>query len=443
MASTNPTPPDRDGSLTRRRFVKGAAAAAAVPLILPGTASALTARTDDPDVIKVGLIGCGGRGTGAAYQAINSEQGTVRLVAMADVFQDKLEASLSNLKRYLGEERAHLADVAPDRRHVGFGAAERLIASDVDVVLLATPPHFRPAHLRAAVQAGKHVFTEKPMAVDGPGVRSVLETAALAKQTQRSLVCGFCWRYNVRHRALYERVLDGAVGDIQAVYSTYNATPLGTSPRKPGWSDTEWQLRNWQHMTWLSGDHITEQAVHSLDKMGWVMGDVPPLSCTAVGGRQARTGAETGNVYDHFSVTYDYANGAKGFHMSRQMANCSNDNSDYVWGTKGTATVKGWSDTHEITGPDAWTYEGEGNDMYQQEHNELFASIRAGKPMNDGVWMARSTLLAIMGRMAAYTGQTITWEQALNSTERLGPERYAFASMDVEPVAIPGRTKFV
>jgi predicted dehydrogenase len=443
MSSSNARRPDREAVLTRRRFVKGAAAAAAVPLIMPRSASALTARADDPDVLKVGLIGCGGRGTGAAYQALNAEAGTVRLVAMADVFEDRLESSLNTLRRTLGEERAHLADVAPDRRHIGFGAAERLIASDVDVVLLATPPHFRPAHLRAAIQAGKHVFTEKPMAVDGPGIRSVLETAELAKQANLSLVCGFCWRYNVRHRALFERVLDGAVGEIQAYYSTYNATPLGTHPRQSGWSDTEWQLRNWQHFTWLSGDHLTEQAVHSLDKMGWAFGDEPPISCTAVGGRQAREGAETGNVYDHFSVTYEYAGGAKGLHMSRQMANCSTDNSDYIWGTKGTATVQGWYDKHVITGPNAWSYDGPGNDMYQQEHNELFASIRSGKPINDGVWMARSTMLAVMGRMAAYTGQTITWDAALNSTESLGPERYAFTRMDVAPVAIPGRTKFV
>lgn len=423
----------------RRRFVRGAATLAAAPLVLTGRARP---QSSDPEVLRVGLIGCGGRGTGAAYQAISAEPGTVQLTAMADAFADRLESSLTHLKSSL-QERAALADVPPERRFVGFDAAQQLLDSDVDVVLVATPPHWRPAHLAAAIAAGKHVFAEKPFAVDAPGVRSVLATAALAESKNLSLMSGFCWRYNVRHRAFYERVHAGALGELRAVYSTYNASPLNTFKRQPGWSDVEWQLRNWQHFNWLGGDHVVEQAVHSLDKMAWAMNDEPPLSVTAIGGRQAREGAETGDIYDHFSGTFEYANGVRGFHMSRQMANCTYDNSDFLMGERGSGTIASGGYGHELTGPDAWTYEGDGNDMYQQEHDELFAAIRAGRAVNDGVWAARSTMLAIMLRMSAYTGQTLTWEQALNSEERLGPATYEWGELAVGPVPIPGRTRFV
>jgi predicted dehydrogenase len=429
--------------------MRSAAAAAAIgPFVIGAAPRAAAARLwpgpRDPDVLTIGLIGCGGRGTGAAFNALSAEDGTVRLVAMADVFADRLESSLTNLRQYLGPEREALADVPPERRHVGFDAAAELIASDVDVVLLATPPHFRPAHLRAAIEADKHVFTEKPMAVDAPGVRSVLETAALAEQQNLSLVSGFCWRYNVRHRELYARIRDGALGELRAIDSTYNTSPLGTNKRQPEWTDMEFQLRNWQHFNWLSGDHVVEQAIHSLDKMGWVMGDEPVLRVTAVGGRQAREDVpQTGDIYDHFAAHIEHAGGVRGFHMSRQIARCSNDNSDRIYGSTGVATIDTGGVGHRIEGENAWAYEGEGNDMYQNEHDELFRAIRAGEPINDGVWMAHSTLLALMVRMAAYTGQSVGWEEVLNSEQRLGPGSYAFGDLLVEPVPVPGVTKLV
>ena len=394
-------------------------------------------------MLRVGLVGCGGRGTGAALQALRAEDGTVVLTAVADMFADRIESSLSGLRQALGEEQAGRIQVSPEHTFVGFDACAKLIASDVDVVLLATPPHFRPAQLSAAIAADKHVFCEKPMAVDAPGVRSVMETVEEARRRRLSLVSGFCWRYNVRHRALFERLHAGALGRVQTVYTTYNASPIYTNPRKGTWSDMEWQLRNWHHFHWLSGDSIVEQACHSLDKMAWAMNDVPPLSCVAVGGRQARRGPESGNVFDHFAVTYEYADGVKGFHMSRQMENCAFENNDYITGERGIATINGWAPLHTIAGPEPWTYEGEGNDMYQQEHDELFAAIRADQPRNDGDWMARSTLLSIMGRMASYTGRVITWDEALASNERLGPAEYALGALDVDPVAVPGRTEFV
>ncbi len=441
--------------ISRRSFLRSSAAAAAVPVVgcaatETGPAAAALAASDRP-VLRVGLIGCGGRGTGAAYQALSAEDGGVHLTAMGDVFPDRIQASHESLTAALGAnveeqvpDRTERLDVPAARRFVGFDAYEKVIASGVDVVILTTPPVFRPDHLAAAVRRGLHVFCEKPVAVDAPGVRSVLESAAASKRAGLSLVSGYCWRYNVRHRALYERVLDGRIGDIRAVYSTYNASPLELYARQPGWSEMEWQLRNWQHVQWLSGDHITEQGCHSLDKMAWTFGDEPPLSVTAIGGRQTGLGPETGNLFDHFGATFEYAGGARGFHMSRQMAGCPFDNSDYVYGSRGTATVQGWTPLHRIEGDDPWLYEGEGNDMYQQEHDELFASIRSGKPIQDGEWMAKSTLLAVMLRMSAYTGRTITWEEALASEERLAPEHFSMdAAPALRPRATPGVTPFV
>ncbi|MFQ5750121.1 MAG: Gfo/Idh/MocA family protein, partial [Planctomycetota bacterium] len=316
-----------------------------------------------------------------------------------------------------------------------------VVDSGVDVVILTTPPHFRPVQLAYAVDAGKHVFAEKPVAVDAPGVRSVMKTVEKSQAQGLGLIVGFCWRYSNGERATFAQLEQGAVGEIRAAYTTYNTGVLWKKPRRPGWSDMEFQLRNWLHFHWLTGDHIVEQAVHSIDKMSWAMGDALPLRATAVGGRQARKGPESGNVWDHFGVTYDYPNGARGFHMCRQIAGCSNDNSDYILGARGICRINGWTPLHEITGENPWKYEGPGNDMYQTEHDEFFASIRAGKPRNDGERVAHSTMLAILGRMAAYTGQTVTWEQALHSTERYGPGSYAWTDLPVEPVPVPGVTK--
>ncbi len=434
-----------DTGITRRSFVQTSAALAA-GTVLPG---AVFAKTQDAgavhaggsDTIRVGLIGCGGRGTGAASQALKADPGS-RLVAVADVFEHRVESCISNLKKNdLTKDKVKVDDA---HRFVGFDAYRDLIASDVDVVLLATPPNFRPAHLRAAVEAGKHIFTEKPMAVDSPGLRSVIETARMAKEKGLSMVSGFCWRYSTPERATMQQIHDGAIGEIRTVYTNYNGGPIGTQPRKEGWSDMEWQLRNWHHFTWISGDHIVEQACHSIDKMAWALNGRLPLKAYCVGGRQARRGPESGNIYDHFSVTYEFENGVKGFHMCRQMANCPFENNDYIWGEKGICEINGWAPRHSIKGETNWRFRGTKNDMYQQEHDELFASIRAGKPMNDGEWMTASTLMAIMGRMAAYTGQTITWEQAMNSQEDLSlGKTIAWGDVPVDPVAVPGVTPFV
>ncbi len=395
--------------------------------------------------IKIGLIGCGGRGTGAAVQALRADP-NCSLVAMGDVFSERMESSLRAIRGEMGDAASTKAPVTPDRMHSGFSSYKQVIESDADVVILTSYPNFRPAHLRAAVEAGKHVFAEKPVAVDAPGLRSVLESARLASEKNLALMIGFCWRYNDGMRAAFEQLASGAIGDIVSAHTTYHSGTLGRNPRQPSWSDLEFQMRNWWHFTWLSGDHIVEQAVHSVDRLAWAVGDRIPQRVTCLGGRAARSGPEHGNVYDHFAAVYEYAGGMRGFHTCRQIDACPSDNTDYIFGTSGSSVINGWVPTYVMrdrAGSETWRYRGDIRDMYQVEHDELFASIRAGKPINDAVRGANSTLMAIMARMAAYTGQTITWEQALNSTEDLTPPIMEFGPLPTPPVAVPGQTKFL
>ncbi len=391
------------------------------------------------DTLKVGLIGCGGRGTGAALQATKADPNVV-LTAMADIFEDRLQESHNSLM----QENPTKIKVEKDHMFVGFDSYKKVLASDVDVVLLATPPSFRPGHLEAAVAAGKHIFCEKPVAVDAPGIRRVLETAKMAKQKGLALMSGFCWRHDDPKNATYDRLLDGAIGDIHTVYNTYNTGALWYRDRQPSWTDFETTMRNWLYFTWLSGDHIAEQAVHSLDLMAWAFGDILPVSASGTGGRQSRTEDQFGNVFDHFAIVFDYPDGRKGFHFSRQQKGCSRAYGLDILGSKGKCNIH-VSNNHHIMGKKEWKWKGERNNMYQTEHDTLFASIRSGKPFNDGVRMANSTMLAIMGRMVAYTGQTLTWEEALNSQETLGPPLDDFKwdmNWAMKPVAQPGITKF-
>ncbi|MBI5083629.1 MAG: Gfo/Idh/MocA family oxidoreductase [Acidobacteria bacterium] len=390
--------------------------------------------------LKVGLVGCGGRGTGAAAQALKADDYS-ELVAVADIEMERIDASLARLQKAAGVK----VKVEPDRKFIGLDAYRKVIDSGVDVVLLATPPGFRPTHLRYAVEAGKNVFCEKPIAVDAPGVRSVLETADIAAKKGLSLVAGFCWRYSSHIRATFEQMAGGSIGDIVAYYATYYTSPVKPMPpestRPAGMSDVEWQIRNWYNFQWLCGDGIVEQAVHSIDKIAWAFKDAPPVSCVAVGGRQIP--AHGGNIFDHFEVNYLYPDNKRAMLACRQIEGCYNENADYILGTKGTCTI-GRGPVPRIEGQNKWTYEGPRNDMYQAEHDALFASIRKGQPINDGKWMATSTMLAIMGRMAAYTGQQITWEQAMNSQEKLFPDQLEWnGSLPVPPLPLPGKTKFL
>jgi myo-inositol 2-dehydrogenase / D-chiro-inositol 1-dehydrogenase len=426
---------------SRREFLKTSSTAVLAGAVM--APSILTSRAQTVsrgETLRVGLIGCGGRGTGAAAQALKADP-NVELHAVGDAFPEPLAGSLRAIAAEAGADKVK---VKPENRFVGLDAYQKVIASGVDVVVLTTPPGFRPQHLRAAVASGKHVFCEKPMATDAPGVRSVIESVRIAKERSLALVAGFCWRYDYPLRELFRRIHDGQIGKVLALYGTYLTGPVRPMPpassRPAGITDLEWMIRNWYNFNWLGGDGLVEQAVHTCDWLAWAMKDVMPVSCTAVGGRQIP--AHGGNIYDHAEVNYVWANGARGFLAQRQIPGCSNENYLTVIGSKGIGLIDGRGPG--ITGEQPWRYQGKKLSMYQVEHNELFASIRSGRPINDGDRMATSTLLSILGRTAAYTGQELTWEMILNSQQVLVPEIKNWESkVEPEPMAMPGRTKFV
>ncbi len=415
---------------TRRQFLAASAAVASAPRLHAG----------GDDLLKVGLIGCGGRGTAAAAEALRADR-NVKLVAMADAFEDKLHESLALLRKKA--DVAAKVDVKPDACFVGFDAYKHVIEM-CDVVVLTTPPHFRPLHLKAAVEAGKHIFAEKPVAVDAPGVRSVLASCEAAKKKNLSIVSGLCIRYDTSFREAVRRVHDGAIGEPVMLQANDYRSGRWAKVRDASWSDMTYQMRNWYNFTWLSGDFNVEQHIHFLDVCAWIMRGKYPARAVGMGGRSILTGVEYGNIYDHFSVVYEYADGQRLISNTRQQPKCKNDMSAYVLGTKGRGNFAEKDGGMWLKGSTNWTFEGPNNNLFQEEHNELFASIRAGKPINTGEYMAKSTLLAIMGRMAAYTGQQITWEMALNSKEDLTPPAYDWSvRLPDPPIALPGVTRFV
>ncbi|MFO1023142.1 MAG: Gfo/Idh/MocA family oxidoreductase [Planctomycetales bacterium] len=424
---------------SRRDFLKQSGMLTAGVGALAALAPMPLAYAASDETIKVGLIGCGGRGTGAASQAL-STAGPVKLVAMGDAFADHLQESLKNLTKKF-EDRPERVAVAPDRQFVGFDAYEKVIASDVDLVILATPPHFRPRHFKAAVAANKHVFFEKPIAVDGAGVRTVLEVTEEARKKKLSVVCGLQRHHEQAYLDSIKRIHDGAIGQILAARVYWNMGSLWMKPRQTNWSDMEWQLRNWLYFTWLSGDHINEQHVHNLDVANWAK-QAHPVRCFGMGGRQVRTEPAYGQIFDHHDVHYEYEDGSWIFSQCRQIPGCLNDVSEHFIGTKGFADLGGRKFEIRPHGKDgeSWRYKGGKEDPYQTEHDDLFASVRKGDALNEGKWVAESTLTAIMGRMATYSGKEVTWEQALNSNLILGPEKYEWGSLPVDPVAVPGQT---
>ncbi len=432
---------NRTGSahVSRRSFIKTTSLAATV-----GSLSvARSAHAAGDDVLRVGLIGCGGRGTGAAVNALAADPNT-KITALADVFDERLRISQAALQKR-DPARARVPD---DHCFTGFDAYQKLIASGVDVVLQAEPPHFRPRHLQACIDAGKHVFCEKPMAVDAPGVRSLMASAAAADRKGLSIVAGFCWRYHPAVQATMQRVLDGAIGDVLCMQETYLTGGLWHRGRQPDDTEMMYQMRNWYYFDWLNGDFINSQHCHSLDKASWAMRDRPPVRAWGLGGRQVRTEQpKWGNIYDHHAVVYEYENGARIFSYCRQQDGAWRDVADLFIGTKGQADIL----KHRITGENEWRYDGPGGNMYVLELAALFQSIREGKPVNDGHWMAVSTMLGILGRMASYTGLAITWDQAIKSRLLLAPKEYSWDAdppvmPDADgryPVAMPGITPFV
>ncbi len=421
----------------RRTFLKSTSAVAGATLVSSVSFPNVLRGAQNGAKLKIGMIGCGGRCSGAADEALGADSNS-ELWSVAEVSAEAADRSLSTLTNKYKER----VNVAPERKFIGIDAYKQMLASGVDVVLIATPPGFRPAHLAAAVEAGKHIFCEKPMAVDATGVRSVMESVKKSKEKGINLVAGFCWRYCTSRREIFQAVHDGAIGDITSYYGTYYTGPVKPMPaastRQPGWSDIEWQVRNWYNFSWLSGDGYVEQCVHTVDKMAWVFRDKPPISAVATGGRQ--NPAEGGNIFDHMTVVYEYEGGVMGTIGQRQIPNCFNENADYIRGTKGVATI-GVGAGPTIRGEKNMRFKTDHDDMYQQEHNEFFAAIRSGNIINDGDRMASSTLLGIMGRMAAYTGKKITWEQALNSKEDLAPEETFKWDSKFDPMdrPIPGK----
>lgn len=427
-------------SLSRRTFL-GTTAAAALGTAL-ATGAPAGREGDAGKTLKIALVGCGGRGTGAASQALQADS-NIELTALADIAGDQIDKSLENLKRVKGAGEKVKVDDA--HKFVGLDAIDKVLALDVDVVLLTTPPGFRAEHFEKAVKANKHAFIEKPVGTDAPSVRRFMAAADESKKKGLGAQSGFCWRSKYAERETQQKIREGLIGEVRATYGTYLGNTPWVKPRQEGWTDLEYQLRNWMYFTWLSGDHLVEQAVHTVDKMCWTFDDVDPVSATATGGRQQRVEDQYGHIYDHFAVQYEYPGGARGFIFCRQQQGCFNEVADHYLGTKGTVDqVSGRFNRIKVPGGENWKFDGTNNDMYQTEHDEFFASIRAGQPLNFAHKMAHSTMVAIMGRMAAYTGQTITWEDAINSKESLAPEGPLDMKMTLAtpPIAIPGRTKF-
>lgn len=413
--------------MTRRDFMKKTAAVTSAAMVAPG----VFASTQDNPSLKVGLIGCGGRGTGAATDSFNSAPGIV-LWAMGDVFEDHLTGSAAQLKKDLKDS----FQVSPERSFVGFDAYKGVIASGCDIVILTTPPAFRPIHLAAAIDAGKHVFMEKPVAVDAVGVRSVIDSANKAKLKGLNIVAGTQRRHDVAYRECMDRIHAGDIGEVLAMYAYWNQGGLWMNPRQPAWSDMEWQLRNWLYFTWIGGDHIVEQHIHNMDVANWAM-QGHPVKAMGMGGRQVRTDPAYGHVFDHFAIEFEYENGTKLLSMCRQIDGTASRVSEHIVGSKGSSNAN-----TSIKGEKPWRWEGDRPNPYVVEHTHLIEAIRGGRVLNEGVRVAESTMTAIMGRMTAYTGQEITWDQAINSQMSLMPEKLEFGTLAVAPIAMPGTTKF-
>jgi myo-inositol 2-dehydrogenase / D-chiro-inositol 1-dehydrogenase len=413
---------------SRRDFIRTTTAATIGISLAPMIPGAYAAGSD---AIRIGLIGCGGRGTGAALNAFESASG-VTLVAMGDAFEDRLEGALTQLRK----EHAGQVDVPADRRFTGLDAYKGVLATDANYIILATPPGFRPLHLEAAIAARKNIFTEKPVAVDGPGIRKVLSLVDELNAKGLGIAAGTQRRHQTGYIETLRRVHDGAIGKIVAARCAWNQGGLWKKDREPQWSDLEWQMRNWLYFTWLSGDHIVEQHVHNIDVVNWAMG-THPIAAHGMGGRQVRTGPEYGHIFDHFSIDYEYPGSVHLHSQCRQITGCEGDVSEALVGDNGACQVNKYT----IAGPRAWKFDGKDSAPYVQEHTDFIASLRAGKPLNELKNVAESTLTAIMGRMAAYTGQAVTWDEALRSKESLMPEALQFGPMEVPPVAVPGHTR--
>ena len=427
---------------SRRDFIKKSSIIVAGGAVGGGLSVARTAHAQGSDEIRIGLIGCGARGTGAASHALNTK-GPTRLVAMADAFGDSLQRSYRGIRGKHGDK----VDVPKERQFVGFDAYKNVLEQDLDLVILATPPGFRPMHLEAAIAADKHVFMEKPLAVDAPGVRKVLAVVEEAKQKNLALAVGLQRHHERRYIETIKRIQDGAIGDIVLARTYWNGAGVWVRARTQKQTEMEYQMRNWYYFNWLCGDHIVEQHIHNLDVINWLKGAYP-VSAQGQGGRQVRTGKDHGEIFDHHMVEFTYEDGTKLFSQCRHIPNCWNSISEYVHGTQGRANI-GVASIYDADDNRTWSFGRGGGGGHQEEHHDLFASLRAGERPNEGEYGALSTMTAIMGRMATYSGESVTWDEVFNSTIDLSPSEYNFDATPPivpdgdgnYPVAIPGVTK--
>jgi myo-inositol 2-dehydrogenase / D-chiro-inositol 1-dehydrogenase len=414
--------------ITRRAFIGTVAAAGAASTVLRASAASsqaqqrATQKAPDGRPLRAGVIGCGGRGTGAAANFVDAGP-NLQIAALADVFPDRVADARRLLKEHRGQ------DIPESRCFTGFDAFQKLLATDVDVVIHATPPHFRPQHMAAVIDAKKHLFMEKPVAVDVPGSKAVMQHAERAASLGLSIMTGTQLRRELPRIEVWKRVRAGEIGDIRSVRAIRNQGALWYRTSEPGWSEMEYMIRDWVNWAWLSGDNIVEQHIHHLDAMYWVMGKTPLVAV----GMGAHVRRKTGDQYDFFNVDYQFDGGVHMQSTIRQLNGCANGREEVLVGTKGTASLDGI--IYDLAGKPVWKYDGPQNDALVQEHADWVTAIRSEKPVNTAKETAISTLIAIMGRDSAYTGKSISWESLLASTDRLGPTEYALGPVPIKPVA--------
>ncbi len=420
---------ENQNSSDRRTFIKGSSAiigASALTTAIPNV------HAKGSDTIRVGLVGCGGRGTGAVTQILNHGNPGTKLVAVADAFMDKCEGTVKRVQAAHGKK----TDVPKDRMFAGFDAYQKVIASDVDLIVLATSPGWRPVHLAAAVAAGKHVFMEKPVAVDAAGVRSVLASTKIAKEKNLLLQVGLQRRHQPEYIDTIKRLQDGGIGDINYMRAFWNGGGVWVRKRTADQTEMEYQMRNWYYFNWLCGDHITEQHIHNLDVINWLK-DGFPVEAQGQGGRQVRTDKETGEIFDHHFVEYKYADGSRMYSQCRHIKGCFNSVSEHAYGSKGHAEIN----RHMIFGDNKWRYEKKGVSGHQQEQLDLVDSLLKGDRPNEGEYGAKSTMTSILGRYATYSGKVVTWDAAINNKIALSPDMLKY-NFDSKPPIVPGADGF-
>jgi myo-inositol 2-dehydrogenase/D-chiro-inositol 1-dehydrogenase len=432
--SNQPAP---ETGVSRRGFLKTTSAVVGGSL-LGGLAIERSAFAAPDDTLKIALIGCGGRGSGAAAQAMTADK-NVKLIAMADVSESHLEGKLDELKK----SHADMVDVPKDRQFVGWDAYKQAIEI-ADVVILATPPGIRPIHLEAAVDAGKNIFSEKPLAVDGPGIRKVLAAAARAKEKNLKVAVGLQRHHHPKYIEAIKRIHDGAIGDVVSMRCYWNGNRPWKHPRQAGMSEMQYQMDNWYYFTWLCGDHIVEQHIHNLDVMNWIK-QAHPIKAYGMGGAQKPRTSDDGEIFDHHAVEFEYADGTRMFSQCRHIQGCWDSVAEHAVGTEGSADLQDGGN-FVIKGKKSWRENGKGIDAWQLEHYPFFEAIRKNTPYNELEYGAHSTLTAIMGRMATYSGRVIEWDHALNSPLSLGPDVYSWdgkpkpqvGSDGLYPMPMPG-----